>query len=140
MQLHKVDDADEDRINERNSRASVVHDLFAVGRKAGFFEFFRDLFLTRRLECGAFVVLAQIAARHAEFAFHDLSDIHTGRNAERIQANVERCAVFEIRHIFDRKDARDDALVSVASGHLVAFAELTLVCDKHFDHFVDAGI
>ena len=27
-----------------------------------------------------------------------------------------------------------------ASGHLVAFAELALVCDKHFDDFVDAGI
>src|SRR5207302_987800 len=38
----------------------------------------------------------------------------------------------------DRKDLRDDALVAVAPGHLVADADLALLRDRDPDHLVDA--
>ena len=69
-----------------------------------------------------------------------LPDIHTGRNTERVQTDIKRGAVFHVRHVFFRQNAGNDTLVSVASGHLVAFTQLTLGSDKNLDHFIDAGI
>ena len=44
----------------------------------------------------------------------------------------------EVRHVLFRQDARDDALVAVASGHLVADLELALDGDVDLHHLDDA--
>ncbi len=46
--------------------------------------------------------------------------------------------VFEERHVFDRNDARHDALVAVTAGHLVARLDLALHSDEDLDHLHDA--
>ena len=48
-------------------------------------------------------------------------------------------AVFQMRHVFDRHDAADDALVAVTAGHLVARLQLALHRDEHLDHLHHAG-
>ena len=43
-------------------------------------------------------------------------------------------AVFQMRHVLDRHDAADHALVAVTAGHLVARLQLALHRDEHLDH------
>ena len=79
-------------------------------------------------------LLAEIGRSPAEMRFQNLPHIHARRHAERIQHDIDRRAVFEIRHVLDRHDARDDALVAVTAGHLVARLQLALHGDEHLDH------
>ena len=65
--------------------------------------------------------------------FENLTDIHARRHAERIEHDVDMGAVIEERHVFHRHDLRDDALVAVTAGHLVARLQLALHRDEHFD-------
>ena len=44
-----------------------------------------------------------------------------------------------VRHVLDREDLGDDALVAVAAGELVADADLALLGDVHPHELVDAG-
>ena len=46
--------------------------------------------------------------------------------------------VFEERHVLDRQDAADHALVAVAAGHLVAWLKLALHGDEDLDHLQHA--
>src|SRR5256885_11110721 len=55
----------------------------------------------------------------------DLADVHAARNAERVQDQVHRAAVLEVRHVLGGEHARDHALVAdrkstrLNSSHLV---------------------
>ena len=73
-----------------------------------------------------------------EMRLENLADVHTRRNAERIEHDLDRRAVRQIRHVLFRQDARDDALVAVAAGHLVADRQLALHRDVDLDQLDDA--
>ena len=64
----------------------------------------------------------------------NLTDVHAARHAQRIEHDVDRRSVFQMRHVFDRNDLGDDALVAVTAGHLVARLQLALHRDEHLDH------
>src|SRR5579872_1748199 len=81
---------------------------------------------------------AELLRGPAEVRFENLAHVHTRRNAERIEHNLHRRAVWQIRHVFRGNDARDDALVAVASGHFVANGKLALHGDIDFDELNDA--
>ena len=83
-------------------------------------------------------LLAERPRRAAEVALEDLADVHTRRNAERVEHDVDRVAVLHVRHVLFGQDARDDALVAVATGHLVADRQLALDGDVDLDHLDDA--
>ena len=68
----------------------------------------------------------------------DLADVHTTRNAERVEHDLDRRAVRQVRHVLLGQDPRDHALVAVATGHLVADLELALHGDVDLDHLDDA--
>ena len=70
----------------------------------------------------------RLAAR-PDVRLQHLSDIHSRRYAQRIQHDLEGCAVFCKRHILLRKDTGDNALISVTSRHLVAHIDLSLRSD-----------
>ena len=74
----------------------------------------------------------------AEVRLEDLPDVHAARNAERVEHDVDRRAVLQVRHVLFGEDARDDALVAVAPGHLVADLELALDGDVDLHHLDDA--
>src|SRR5207245_920472 len=52
--------------------------------------------------------------------------------------DVHGRAVRQEGHVLHREDLRDDALVAVAAGHLVADADLALLSDRDADHLVHA--
>src|SRR5271165_5306555 len=69
-------------------------------------------------------LLPQFVTSPSEVGLQDLAHVHTAGHTQRIQNDLYRRTVFEIRHVLFRKDARDNALVSVAPGHFVAHAQL----------------
>src|SRR6266705_4026101 len=86
----------------------------------------------------AFEAVPEFLGGPAEVCLENLSDVHTRRNAERIQNDLDRSAVRHVRHVFLRHDAGDDALVAVAAGHLVADGKLALHGDVGLDQLDDA--
>ena len=76
--------------------------------------------------------------RPPEVRLENLADVHTRRHAERVEDDLHRRAVRQIRHVLFRQDARDDALVAVAAGHLVADRQLALHRDVDLDQLDDA--
>ena len=76
--------------------------------------------------------------RPPEVRLENLADVHTRRHAERVEHDLHRRAVRQIRHVLLGQDARDDALVAVAAGHLVADRQLALHRDVHLDELDDA--
>ena len=47
---------------------------------------------------------AQALRRPAQVGFQHLTDVHARRHAQRIQHDVDRRTVGEVRHVFDRHD------------------------------------
>ena len=68
----------------------------------------------------------------------DLTDVHSGRNAQRVQHDIQRTSVRQERHILHRKDAGYAALVSVTSGHLIADGDFSLLGNVDADRLVHA--
>src|SRR6202165_2550567 len=81
----------------------------------------------------ALEAVAELLGGPAEVRLENLSDVHTRRNAERIENDLDRSAVRHVRRVFLRHDAGDDALVAVAAGHLVADGQLVLHGDIGLD-------
>ena len=66
--------------------------------------------------------------------FKNLTDVHTGRHAQGIEADVGGTAVSHVGHIFHRADLGDHTLVAVAAGHLVTGLQTALLGDEDLDH------
>src|SRR3712207_4551688 len=60
--------------------------------------------------------------------------------AQRGQDHVNRSPVLHKRHVLLGHDPRDDALVAVPPGELVALGDLALGGHEHPHHLVDAGL
>ena len=69
-----------------------------------------------------------------QVGFEDLTDVHPRGHAQRVQHDVDVLAVFQVRHVLDRQDLGDDALVAVTAGHLVAGLQLALHGHEDLDH------
>src|SRR5690625_4594464 len=94
----------------------------------------------RQLGCpfGVALDLPALLRDPAEVDFEDLADVHTTGNTVGVEDHVDRSSVGEERHVLDRQDRRDDALVSVAAGHLVTDGDLAALGHVDADHLVDA--
>src|SRR5438445_2545919 len=138
VQLQHVDVADRDGLLELLAGAAVAEIDLPVLGKIGFLEQLLDRAFARAVEDRGRDVDAEGLRRPAEMRLENLPDVHPARHAERVEHDVDRCAVRKERHVLDRKDLGDDALVAVASGHLVADADLALLGDRDADHLVDA--
>ena len=69
-----------------------------------------------------------------------LPHVHSARHAERIEHDVDRSSIGEVRHVLLGNDLGDNALVPVTSGHLVSDGKLALAGDEDLDLFNDTGI
>ena len=76
--------------------------------------------LIRSVEYRRSHVKAERLGRQRKMNLQYLSDIHTGRHAQRVQNDIQRTAVRQIRHILHGKHAGNNTLVSVTASHLVA--------------------
>ena len=118
----------------------AIDELDRFGLRIRFFERcaqFLAVIGSRRLQ-HAVDLQAHAASAPAQVHFQNLTDVHTARYAKRIENEIDRRAIFEIRHIFDGQDVTHDALVTVTTGHLIADLDLALNCDAHFDDFENA--
>ena len=82
---------------------------------------------------------AELRAGPAQVRLQNLTDVHAARHAQRIEHDLHRRAVFQERHVFDRQNLRDHALVTVAAGHLVADRDHPLRGDVHLHHLQHAA-
>ena len=128
-EFEHVDHADGNRARESLTRTAVAQPGLAVGRHTGVLQPLRDVFGMRTVEDRRRHVHAEHARRPTKVRFHDLAEVHTRRNAERVEHDVHRRTVFQIRHVFFRQHFGDDALVAVTSRHLVALQNLALLRD-----------
>ncbi len=124
VQLEHVDVADGDVLFERPAGAAVAQlDLAALGQ-ARVPEGLLDRSFLRAVEDRRRDLDPERLRGPAEMGLEDLPDVHPARHAERVEDDVDRCAVRQVRHVLDREDLRDDALVAVTAGHLVDADEL----------------
>ena len=86
---------------------------------------------------GLFCVRPAPLRRPTKVAFEQLANVHTRRNAQRIQDDVDRSTVCKIRHVLDWQDARDNTLVTMTTRKLVALLDLTLLSNEHAHELVD---
>ena len=98
-----------------------------------------DVILGSAVEVGCCHVEAQSLGCQGKVDLQDLADVHTGRNAQRIQNDIQGTAVGKVRHIFNGKHAGNDTLVSVTACHLIADGDLSLLGNIDADCLVDAG-
>ena len=108
------------------------------GRQVRLLQELLDLGLRRAVEDRRRDLDAERPGGPPEVGLQDLPDVHARRHAERVQHDVDRRAVRQVRHVRLGQDPRDDALVPVAAGHLVADRELALHGDVDLDHLDDA--
>ena len=97
-----------------------------------------DLALVRALEDRRLGVEAEQPRGPAEVRLENLSDVHSARHAERIENDVDRASVGKERHVLLGNDAGNDTLVAVASGHLVADRDLSLLGHVNLHQLNDA--
>src|SRR6185437_12515134 len=74
-----------------------------------------------------------------EVGLEDLAHVHARRHPERVQHDVDGRPVGHERHVLHRHDLRDDALVAVAAGHLVAGLQPPLHRDVDLTIFCTPG-
>ncbi len=98
-----------------------------------------DRFGFRGLVENAADAAAEFFGGPTEVRLEDLPDIHTRRNTERIEHDLNGSAVGQIGHIFLGHDARDHPFIAMTPGHFVANGELALHGDIHFDELDHAG-
>jgi hypothetical protein len=138
VELEHVDVADGDVPVERLARSPVAEHDLAVLRKAGEAQLLADLLLGRTVEDGRRGLEASLLERPPEVGLQDLADVHSARHAERVEDDVDRGSVRQVRHVFRGQNPGDDALVAVAAGHLVADADLALLGNRDPDQAVHA--
>ena len=97
-----------------------------------------DLALVRALENRSLRVEAEQSRRPPEVGLEDLSDVHTARHAERVENDVDGTAIGEERHVLLGNDTGNDTLVAVASCHLVADRDLSLLGHVNLHELDDA--
>ena len=86
-----------------------------------------------------FEAASQFARGISEMSLEDLADVHARGHAQRIEHDIDRRSVGQIRHVFFGQNPRQHALVAMASRHLVAHLQAALHGDEHLDHLDDAG-
>ena len=70
----------------------------------------------------------------AQVCFQDLADIHTRRHAKRVEYDLNRRSIRQVRHVLFRQNTCDDTLVAVTAGHLIANAQFAFHRDENLDH------
>src|SRR5579859_5852284 len=120
------------------ARSSIVELYFPALWQASAAQHLFDIFFGRSIKDRGGDLKAKHIGCPAQMRLHDLSDIHAVRHAQRIQDDIHWRSIRQEWHIFNWQHARDNAFVSVSSGHLVARANLTFLRDADAHQLVHA--
>ena len=66
----------------------------------------------------------------------DLTNVHTRWHTQRIQYNIKWTTIWQEWHIFYRKNAGNDTLVTMTTSHLIADLNLTFLCNVNTNRFI----
>src|SRR6476469_8422337 len=133
VELQDVHVAHGHRVRERLAGAAVERRGGDAGARLGRARVLRD-------EAGPVGLALDVPAAGggpAEVDLQDLADVHTTGDTERVEHDVDGRPVLEERHVLDRQDLGDDALVAVTAGELVTVGDLALVRDVDAHELVD---
>ena len=138
VQLNHIDVAYRDFLVELLAGAAVIDVHASVFRKTGLAHQFVNLINTCTVEDRGGKSHSEFLAGPAEDGFINLSQVHTGRHAQRVEHDVNRRTVREERHILLLDDLGDDTLVTVTTGHLVTHTQFALVGNIDLGHLDNA--
>ena len=79
----------------------------------------------------------QTTTSPSQDSLEDLTEVHSRRHTQRVQAEVNRRTVCEEGHIFLTDDLGDNTLVTVTPCHLITDLDLTLLSDVDLSHLDD---
>ncbi len=91
----------------------------------------QDVLLARAGERRLLICSAEVVPCPPEVSLLNLPDVHARRHPQRVQHDVHGRAIGQEGHVLIRQYLGDDAFVSVASCHLVAFHQLALLRHIH---------
>ena len=97
--LEVIHDADRYGVIKASARASVGEDGLAVLTQTRLTEGFTDIGLMCAVKDGGFNLISEMLRGKAEVNLEHLTDIHSGRNAQRIKHYIKRSAVGQEGHI-----------------------------------------
>ncbi|GFI65631.1 hypothetical protein IMSAG185_01234 [Lachnospiraceae bacterium] len=95
----------------------------------GEFKSIHDIILVGSVEHRRSHVKAQRLCGQGKMNLKYLSDIHTRWHTQRVQHNIQRTSVGQIRHILHGQHAGNHTLVAVTACHLVSHGDLPLLCN-----------
>ena len=137
-QLQHIDVADRDFLLERHTRHAIVEPRLACFRQVRLLEHVFNFRFGRAVEDRRCEIHTERLRRPAQMCFQNLTNVHSRRHAERIEDDLDRRSIRQVRHIFFRKNPSDHALVPVAPGHLVAHRQFALHRNINLHEFDDA--
>ena len=138
-QLEVVHDTDRYGVIKLASGASVSKDRLTVLTNTELLEHFLDISFVCAVEYGSHNSPAEMLCGKSEVDLKNLTDIHSGRNTQRVKNDIKRSAVLKEGHILLRKNTGNNTLVSVTACHLVADRKLTLLSNVATNYLVYAG-
>ena len=113
VQLQEVHIADGDLVVEALAGAAVVQPALALGVETRLDELLADVLVARAVEDRRCDLVAEGLGGVAQMDLEHLTDVHTGRNAQRVQHDIKRRTVGHEGHILLRQNAGNNALVAV---------------------------
>ncbi len=105
MQLEVVHVTDGYGVIEQLAGSAVPKLNLAAFIKSCLSEQLTDIAFARTVKNRCHNVPAKLGSGSAEMNLKHLTDIHTGRNTQRVKQNIQRSAVRKEGHIFLRKDS-----------------------------------
>src|SRR3989344_7632148 len=102
------------------ARSPVEQFYFSAFWDTSFFKFCFNLFFRGIDKRRANRMISELFRSPPEVSLKNLAKVHTRRHAKRVENDINRRAVFQIRHVFFRQNLCDNALVSMASCKLIS--------------------
>src|SRR5689334_17030777 len=117
-ELQHVDNSNCCGLVEFFTSTTVVEICASELRQAGLGYPLVDLLISSTVENWRCEFHTELQSCPSENGFIDLAQVHTRRHTERIEHDVNRCSVLQVRHVFVADNLRNDTLVTVTTGHL----------------------
>ncbi len=136
--LQHIDVAHSDFLLKGLAGSAIVEGDLAIWRQVCLFHGSDYVLFVGAVENRACDVNAQCFGSPAQVSFQHLTDVHPGGHSQGIENYLNRGAVRQKGHVFNRQDPGDDTFVAVAAGHFVPFGNLSLLGNVDPHQLVDA--
>ncbi len=116
---------------------SVINCELSVTAEIGFFQSIHDINLGCPVKNRSGNMPSQLFCSQAQMHFQHLTDIHTGRNSQRVQADFKRRPIRQEWHILLRQHPGNHTLVPMSSGHFISNGYFSLLRNIATNQLID---